>query len=130
MFTPRQNESTFLFGLRWSARLLSAVSIVLILLFIIGEGLDVSIIAWEEMGVLMLFPLGFLIGLLLGWQEELKGGALAVGSIAAFYFVYGLILNGSILQGWVAIVALPGFLFLLYGILLSASRGKGRIANN
>ena len=92
--------------------------------------MDVSIIAWEEMGVLMLFPLGFLIGLILGWQEELKGGALAVGSIAAFYFVYGLILNGSILQGgWFAIVALPGFLFLLYGIFLSASRGKGRIAH-
>ena len=130
MFPPRQNESNFLFGLRWSARLLSAVSIGLILLFIFGEGLDVSIIAWEEMGVLMLFPLGFLIGLLLGWQEELKGGALAVGSIAAFYFVYRLILNGSILQGWwFAIVALPGFLFLLYGIFLSASRGKGRIAH-
>ena len=82
------------------------------------------------MGVLMLFPLGFLIGLMHGWQEELKGGALAVGSIAAFYFVYRLILNGSTLQGWwFAIVAFPGFLFLLYGILLPASRGKGRIAH-
>lgn len=130
MLTSRENESNFLFGLRWSARVLSAVSIGLILMFIFGEGMDVSIIAWEEMGVLMLFPLGFLIGLILGWQEELKGGALAVGSIAAFYFVYGLILNGSILQGgWFAIVALPGFLFLLYGIFLSASRVKGRIAH-
>ena len=121
MFAPRQHENTFLFLLRWAARTLSAVSIGTILLFIFGEGsLDFSTSSWKEIGAMLLFPLGLLVGLILGWQEEIKGGALAVGSIAAFYLVYGLALSGSIRQGWwFLIFAVPGFLFLLYGLLSS-----------
>lgn len=116
----------FLFLLRWTARSLSAVSIGTILLFIFGEGsLDLSGVAWEEIGAMLLFPLGLLVGLILAWQEEIKGGALAVFSIAAFYLVYGLALNGSIRQGWwFLIFAIPGFLFLLYGVLSNSSRAK------
>ncbi len=108
-----------MFLLRWTARTLSAVSIGTILLFIFGEDtLDLSGVAWEELGALLLFPLGLLAGLILGWQEEVKGGALAVGSIAAFYLIYGLVLSGSIRQGWwFLIFAIPGFLFLLYGVI-------------
>jgi hypothetical protein len=82
--------------------------------------LDFSTSSWKEIGAMLLFPLGLLVGLILGWQEEIKGGALAVGSIAAFYLVYGLALSGSIRQGWwFLIFAIPGFLFLLYGFLSS-----------
>ncbi|MGB7210567.1 MAG: hypothetical protein WBD27_18070 [Pyrinomonadaceae bacterium] len=80
--------------------------------------MDFSTSSWKEIGAMLLFPLGLLVGLILGWQEEIKGGALAVGSIAAFYLVYGLALSGSIRQGWwFLIFAIPGFLFLLYGLL-------------
>jgi hypothetical protein len=80
--------------------------------------LDLSAVAWDELGALLLFPLGLLVGLILGWHEEMKGGALAMFSIGAFYLIYGLALNGSINQGWwILIFAVPGFLFLLYGLL-------------
>ena len=125
MFTPRQHENNLLFILRWTARILSAVSIAMLLLFMFGEGLDLSNVTWEEMGAILLFPLGLIAGLIMGWQEETKGGALAVCSVAAFYFVYGLVLNGSLRQGWwIMIFAIPGFLYLFYGALSSVSRTK------
>ena len=42
------------------------------------------------------FPLGALVGLVLGWREELLGGAITLISIAGFYLVYGWLLNSSL----------------------------------
>ena len=87
MFISIQYENNFLFILRWTARILGAISIAVLLLFIFGKGLSLSKVTWEEMGTILLFPLGLITGLILAWQEEIKGGALAVFSVAAFYLV-------------------------------------------
>ena len=125
MFAPRQHENNLLFGLRWAARMLSAVSIGSILLLILSDGFNLSRVTWEEMGVLLLFPLGLLVGLILGWEEEAKGGALAVLSVTSFYLAYGLLLKGSFSEGlWILFFLIPGFLLLLYGALLSIRGSK------
>lgn len=123
MFTPRHYENNFLFALRWIARILSMFSIGALLLLIFGEVLDPSNLKWEDLGVILLFPLGLLSGLILGWEEEVKGGALAVASVAAFYLVYDLALGGSMRQGaWILLFGIPGLLFLMHGALTSRVR--------
>ena len=111
-----------------TARLLSAVSIGTILLMIFGEGLEPSNLAWKEIVALLFFPAGVFVGLVLAWQDELKGGLLAVLSVTAFYAVYGYAFSGSIRQGWwFLLLTIPGFLFLLYGLITwkqSPSREK------
>lgn len=120
MFTPRHYENNFLFALRWMARILSMFCIGVLLLFIFGGGLDLSNVTWEELGVSLLVPLGLLSGLVLAWQEEIKGGALAVASVAAFYLIYDLALGGSMRQGsWILLFGIPGLLFLIHGIAAS-----------
>lgn len=58
------------------------------------------------------------MGLVLAWQDELKGGGVAVFSVLAFYVVYGFAFSGSIRQGWwFLLLTIPGFLFLFYGLM-------------
>lgn len=113
MFTPRQDETRGLYLLRWAARILSVVSIGAILLFIFSVGIDIAKLTWGEVGVLVLFPLAFLSGLILGWEEELKGGALTMASLGLLL----LVLGGPVAAIWFPILAIPGLLYLTYGLL-------------
>jgi hypothetical protein len=118
MFAPRQNESGFMFAVRWTARLLSAISIGALLLIMFSGGTSLSPATWKEVGLLLLFPLGLLIGLVLGWQEERKGGALALLSVASFYLAYGLLLQRPFTEvSWVLLFLAPGLTQLFYGVL-------------
>jgi len=118
MFSPRVNEPTSLFVLRWSARLLSVISLGFILLFVLGEGFGwLSVRALDLVG-LAFFPVGLMLGLVLAWRREMSGGIIAVGSIALFYLVYGLVINQAILRGWwFLVLSIPGWMFLLYAVL-------------
>lgn len=118
MFSPRVNEPTYLFALRWVARLLSTVTIGVILLFVFGEGAGWLSVRGTDLVGLVFFPVGLLFGLILGWRRELAGGVVAVGSIALFYLVYGLAINSNVFQGWaIFVLSVPGILFLLYALL-------------
>ena len=119
MFDQRIYESNGLFYLRWIARILSLATISILFFFFIGEGFDFSKIGLNEWLGLTFFPLGLVIGLMISWRNEGLGGAISVISLFAFYFIYGLILNGRIWQGWTFIMfAIPGFLFLVYWLFL------------
>jgi hypothetical protein len=112
------NESAALFILRWLARALSVVSIGLTLLFMFGEAPDPRSLAWKEIIGLLFFPTGFVAGLILGWHREAEGGLTAIACIAGFYLVYGLMFNGSVMQGWwVLIFGIPAFLLLLHDLM-------------
>jgi len=118
MFSPRVNEPTYLFALRWTARLLSIGSLGFMLLFVVGEGQSWSSVRTQDLVGLVFFPFGLTLGLVLGWRRELSGGIIAVGSIALFYLVYGLAVNSAIFQGWwFLVLSIPGWLFLLYAVL-------------
>jgi len=118
MFSPRVNEPTYLFVLRWTARLLSVASLGFILLFVFGEGFGWLSVRVQDLVGLVFFPFGLMLGLVLAWRREMSGGIIAVASIALFYIVYGLVLNPAIFQGlWFLVLSIPAWLFLLYAVL-------------
>jgi hypothetical protein len=120
MFTTRSGEDNFIIIIRWAARTLGALCIGAMLLFIFSVGPNLMYVGWEDLGVILLFPLGFLTGLILAWQEEIKGGVLAIASVIAFYLLYDLAFGGSMRQGaWILFFAVPGLLFLMHGLLSS-----------
>lgn len=58
MFSPRTNESNTLFALRWSARLLSVLTIGFILLFTFGEESNWSAVTFRDLLGLIFLPVG------------------------------------------------------------------------
>ena len=95
----------------WAARIWSVASVVVLLGFIFGEGIQAPTPA-EWLGLLF-FPLGIMIGMILGWWREGLGGAITIGSLAAFYLVQ-IVTAGTLPRGWAWLVfATPGFLYLL-----------------
>jgi hypothetical protein len=117
MFTVREDEGLLMLAIRLSARVLSLVVVLFLALFVLDEGFDLwSITAREYVG-LVFFPVGLVFGSLVAWRSELAGGLISVISILGFYLVFGLLLMGSVRQGWAFVLfALPGALFLVYGI--------------
>ena len=118
MLHKREGESTAMFILRWAARLLSLATALLLALFFLGEGLQISDLAGFEFVGLLFFPVGLLIGFAVGWRNELAGGIISVLSIAAFYFAYELWATGTLPSGFsFAVFVVPGLLFLAYGLI-------------
>ena len=97
--------------LRWVARIWSVAAIVLILGFIVGEGLNPS--GWREWLGLLMFPFGISAGMILAWRHERLGGSITIGCLLCFYLFYRLT-AGVYPRGlaWFLFSA-PGFLFLL-----------------
>jgi hypothetical protein len=127
MFIEKAYIDSFLFVLRWAARILGIISVAVLLLFLFGGRESYSSITSNQAVGMLFFPFGLMIGLILGWRQEILGGAIAVGSLLGFYFVYELLINGSWPRGWwFAVFAIPGGLFFLYGIL-TAIRNSARL---
>jgi hypothetical protein len=103
--------------LHWTARVLSLVVLGFVLLFFIGEGgFNLITISARESVMLFLF-LMTCIGLIVAWQSETVGGAMAILSMALFY-VANWIFSGHFPRGWAfAAVVLPALLFLLCNLL-------------
>lgn len=118
MFQARTNESNSLFALRWTARLLSVITIGFLLLFILGGEANWSSVRPVEIIGLVFFPFGMMFGLMLAWRREMAGGIVAVGSIVLFYLVYGIAIRGTASFGWwIPVLSIPGAVFLLYAAL-------------
>jgi hypothetical protein len=99
------------------ARVGSIASITLLILLFMGEGLHPSEISPREWAGLLFFPIGVMVGMIIAWWKEGLGSAVTLGSLLAFYLVYGYLLRNHI-GGWAFIVfASPGFLFLLHWLL-------------
>ena len=127
MFTAKTEEDKFMFILRWGARLLGTISVGVLLLFLFGEDRSLLTITLGQAIGLFFFPFGLMIGLILAWKKELIGGAIAVGSILGFYSIYELLISNLWPKGWwFAVFALPGALFLLYGMIASV-RNSGHL---
>ncbi|OGF97686.1 MAG: hypothetical protein A3F83_11440 [Candidatus Glassbacteria bacterium RIFCSPLOWO2_12_FULL_58_11] len=114
--------------IRWAARIWSLLSLGFLLLMFIGEGLGSA--SWaglsrREIILMLFFPLGVSLGMLLAWLWEGLGGAFTLASLAAFYTVHYLSTGRFPGGPWFMIVAAPGFLFLL-SRLLNAGRGRAR----
>ena len=111
-------------GIRWTARIVGTLFIVIFLALFVPE--------WVRKGTLpidsdrmpaMIFLFLSFVGLIMAWRWEGAGGILALGSIIVFT-ILGLQLGGkpggTILLG--GICALPASLFLLYWRLARRQR--------
>jgi hypothetical protein len=105
-------SDVFIVGLRWAARALGVMVIGTAALFLLGEG-GVSLMRLTPReGILMVLFLTALAGMVVGWRHEALGGALTVGSLALFYVLEWSFRGRVPTGGALALVALPGLLFL------------------
>lgn len=103
------------------ARVGSVISITLLFLFFQAEAFHPSEIAPREWLGLVFFPFGIIVGLAIAWWKEGLGVSITVGSLLAFYLVYGYLLQSHV-AGWAFIVfASPAFLFFFHWVLRQAS---------
>ena len=106
-------------ALNWVALIWSLASIAFVLIFLFGEvlsGHGAKPTAAEWIG-LALWPGGVVVGLALAWFRNGLGGAIAIGSLIAFY-VWSLLERGTFPGGpYFLLVAAPGILFLLSSLL-------------
>lgn len=108
------SQNSFISTLRWVARFLSVLSLTLIALFLIGEGIDTERVMPREWFGLLLFPFGLVLGMFIAWWNEALGSIISIASLLAFYLIYGYFMSGSIFQGWAfLLLGLPAFLFLI-----------------
>lgn len=121
MFERRKYEDDNFYMLRLTAVSLAALSLLLLLLLLIfNDGLDFPEMPGTQLIGLAFFPAGLMIGLLLALRRELLGGAVAVGSVAAFYLFSGFLPAGVLAWGWwFVFFAIPGALFIAYGIAVT-----------
>lgn len=122
MFSNRIDLSFPLALIEMLARVGSIASITLLLMLFAGEGLNPSHVTPKQWIGLFFFPLGVMIGMVVAWWKEGLGAAITLGSLLAFYLVYGFLMRYHI-AGWAFLVfASPAFLFLLHWFL----RGGGQ----
>ena len=101
------------FLIRWLARILSLMSLAVILMFIIGERFDPSTLKPIDWVGFVFFPVGISAGMVVAWWREDLGGYATIASLMAFYAA-NYLMSGRFPQGWAWLVfASPGFLFLL-----------------
>jgi hypothetical protein len=102
------------------ARLTSIASITLLVMLFQAEAFNPSSIALQEWIGLVFFPTGVIVGMIVAWWKEGVGALIALGSLAAFYLVYGCLMRNHI-GGW-AFVAFssPALLYLAHWLLRNA----------
>lgn len=107
---------------RWTARIWAVASLLFLSAFIFGDaeksGNWPTISQWIG---LAFFPTGIIVGLMIAFWKELPGGGITVVSLLGFY-VWHFVVSGNLAAGpWFALIAGPGFLFVLAGLL---TRGR------
>ena len=103
------------------ARVGSVMSITLLVCLFQAEALHPSDIAPREWFGLVFFPVGVIVGLAIAWWKEGLGISITLGSLLAFYLVYGYLLQYHI-GGWAFVMfASPAFLFFLHWLMRRAS---------
>lgn len=70
-----------------AAKILSIISIGIIITFIIGEGIDFSEISYNGIILFIFFPIGICIGMIYSWFKPRAGSFISIFSLMLFYFL-------------------------------------------
>jgi hypothetical protein len=107
-------------GVRWVARVLSALLLGLVVAMFVGVTLDGGFHPLKLQGVepiQMIFFWTACIGMLVAWRWEVIGGALSLVAMLLFFAVEFAV-NGRAPGGLILyLIVLPGILFLLSGVI-------------
>ena len=107
--------------LTWIARIGSLASVALLAQFVIGsiQAGDPLPTPTEAMG-LACFPVGVVVGMLVGWRQPLVGATISLASLSTFY-VWIYFVSGKMNVGpYFVLFTLPAFFYLL-GALIKPS---------
>lgn len=82
MGTEGDGRDRLTVAIRWTARIWTIMTIAVVVLLSLGEGVNPTGLA-ETVG-LLLYPVGICLGLVLAWWKEGVGGMITVASLLAF----------------------------------------------
>jgi hypothetical protein len=112
--------------LKWFTRILSILSLIVLLLIINENSTFRSFLAAQEVYDLftfkdgklpMFFPIGVFFGMAVSWWREGIGGFTALLSLITFY-ITEYIFTGMFPQGWAyALISSPALIFILYSVV-------------
>jgi len=102
---------------RWLARLMSLVTLGIVAMFLLAEPFKPSNVRPREWVGFICFPIGVMVGLIIAWWKEGVGAGISLGSLAAFYLVFGWLMGSKIHGPWFLIFASPAFFFLIAWLL-------------
>ena len=103
-------------AVRWTARVLSALLVGLVLLMFIGLSIDAGFRSPRLTGVeiaQMIFFWTACIGMVVAWRWQVIGGALSLGGMILFFIVEFTIRGGLTKAPFLYLMLLPGILFLV-----------------
>jgi len=109
--------------IRWTARIWTAASLLVLSAFIFGDAESGNWPTLPQWVGLAFFPAGTVLGFLIALRKEVLGGGIAVVSLIGIY-VWRFAVAGHLAGPWLALLAAPGLLFLIAG-LLAHSRAAG-----
>jgi hypothetical protein len=110
--------------IRWTARLWSIATLLILAAFIFGDAESGTPTAVEWLG-LAFFPGGVVVGLLIAWSRESLGGWITVLSLIGFY-AWHFFISGRLSAGpYFVLLSAPGFLFLVAAWLQRQERPTG-----
>jgi len=112
-------------GMGWTARLLGALLLAIVLLIFIGEGGPNPLKLKPVEAIQMTFFLSTCIGWVVGWRWPLIGGAISTGALLLFFAVERAVSGGFPRGLFFYLLLLPGFLFLLNAFLNRAIMRSG-----
>ena len=105
---------------KWVARIWSILVFIFVAVMLIGEFVHphtTEPISLEDIFLLVLFPCGVCLGVVLAWWLESLGGIISTACFITFYACMYL-LRGQFPRGpYFLLIAAPGFLFLVSWLL-------------
>jgi len=112
--------------LSWMARVGSIFSILFLLVIMVGEGELPLVLSVKETLMIVFFPFGVVLGMVLAWwnERERMGGLMTILSLSLFY-VTDFAFTGKFPRGpYFLLFAFPGILFLIHDLSSTSLRGK------
>lgn len=97
----------------WAARVLSVLGVGIILMFMIGEGFNPAYMTPIERWLVLGFPVGVCVGMIVGFFHEGWGGGITVAGLLFFYAVHYAQRGTFPAGGWFLIFSSGGLLFLV-----------------
>jgi len=107
-------------GVRWTARVLTALLVGLVLVIFVGLTLDGGFNPLKLKGVeatQMVFFWTACIGMVVAWRWQMIGGALSLGGMVLFFAVEFAVRGGLPRGLLLYLMFLPGILFLVDGFI-------------
>jgi hypothetical protein len=97
---------------RWVARIVSTFALMVVVVFVVGEGLpNLSQLPLADLLLTLAF-FAMLVGVVLGWRWEAAGGVVALVDFAAFLGLEYVARGSASVNGFLALFPIAGVLYL------------------